>query len=180
MDNLFKFIFICFVGLLSACASKLPPDIRTPPPDNPQFSEVQNDVSRFIQVKIRWGGTIASVENKENETWIEIVARDLEDYGKPIDNDRSPGRFIAIFSGFLEPFVYKSGRTVTVSGTVESALQRKIDDYEYRFPVVRVESHNLWPEILRIPTYDYYPPRHYSPWYPYRYPYFYPYYHRRH
>ena len=36
-----------------------------------------------------WGGTIASVENRKDETWLEIVARELGSSGRPRETDRS-------------------------------------------------------------------------------------------
>jgi hypothetical protein len=48
----------------------------------------------------------------------------------------------------------------------------------YRYPVVRVESHHLWPEPAPIHhRYDPYwhDPFFYDPWYPFGYPYPYPY-----
>jgi len=171
MKTIYVIYFVAVIFLLNACASKIPQNIRTPPPDNPQFAEVHQDVLRFKQAKVRWGGTIARVENKASETWIEVVARDLEKSGRPIDNDFSPGRFIAVISGFLDPVVYKNGRDLTVAGHVEKQIQRKIDEYDYLFPLVRVNSHVLWQEIVLLP-YDYYPYGFYDPWYPYYYPYY--------
>jgi len=68
----------------------------------------------------------------------------------------------------------------TISGVVEDAVTRKIGDYDYTFPRVRVNNYLLWPPR---PEYDprYYPPPwYYDPWYP-GYPYYYPYrYYPRH
>ena len=47
---------------------------------------------------VRWGGAIASVENRRDETWIEIVER-------PLNTDKSAGRFLARVDGFLDPAV---------------------------------------------------------------------------
>lgn len=170
------------VALLAGCASNVPKAISAPPADSPLVAEVRADVQQFIGAHVRWGGTIALVENHANETWIEIVGRELGRSGQPRLTDRSSGRFIAVIDGFLDPALYAEGRELTVAGVVEDEITRKIGDYDYSFPRVRVDDYMLWPPRPEPAPYEY--PRHwyYDPWYPWYpyYPYYYPYryYHR--
>lgn len=174
-------IFTGLLGamLLAGCASNIPKAISTAPADNPMVAEVRSDVRQFIGAHVRWGGTIAMVENQANETRIEIVARELDKSGQPRLTDRSSGRFIAIIDGFLDPALYAEGRELTVAGVVEDETSRKIGEYDYTFPLVRVDNYLLWPLRPEPVPYDY--PRYwyYDPWYPW-YPYYHPYryYHR--
>jgi outer membrane lipoprotein len=166
--------------LLTACASQIPLQIRDAPVGSPSVAEVRSNVKRFMGTRVRWGGTIAGVVNRESETWIEVVARDLQDNARPSESDRSQGRFLARFEGFLDPAIYSNGREITVVGSVEGQKTRAIDEYEYRYPVVDAESHHLWEPI---PEYRYardpylyspfyYDPFFYDPFY-WRRPYFY-------
>ena len=94
--------------------------------------------------------------------------------------DRSAGRFIAVIDGFLDPALYAEDREITVSGVVEDAVTRKIGDYDYTFPRVRVNNYLLWPPRPEYDPRTYPPPWYYDPWYP-GYPYYYPYrYYHRH
>ena len=99
-----------------------------------------------------------------------VVGRELRDDEKPITDGDSEGRFIASFDGFVDPLVYKSGRPLTVVGSIEGSTVRAIGEYDYRFPVVAVRDSYLWEEPVKTkviyapaPRYDYY---YYHP-YPY-------------
>lgn len=170
--------------LLSACAtSRLPEAIREPPPVDQSLTEVRENVAAHVGQRVRWGGRIAGVENRANETWLDIVARPLDSDGHPRRGDDSLGRFIARVDGFLDPAVYTKGREVTVAGTVERSITRSIGDYPYSYVVVKADTTNLWePRVERRayyrdpfydPFYDPFWPTRLYPWYaPYP---FYPY-----
>ncbi len=171
-------------ALLTGCATYLPEAIRKAPPKDIAVSEVRRNIDLYKGQFVRWGGTIASVENRKGETWLEIVARELDGDGRPRETDVSQGRFLARITGFLDPAVYAPGREMTVAGTIEGHLTRKIGEYVYTYPVVNVELSHLWPVRVRYPRdYYYYDPfwpypwYPWSPWYPwgYPYPYSYPY-----
>jgi outer membrane lipoprotein len=164
---------------LAACASQVPAPIRTAPPAAPSLTEVRGDIDRFVGQAVRWGGTVAAVENRAQETFVEIVARELGSDGRPVDGDSSEGRFLARVGVFLDPAVYTEGRQVTVSGVVEGTMTRPIGDFAYRYPVVRTEMVYLWEPLPERPPYYYDPWWLYDPWYPYpwRYRPYYPYNH---
>jgi len=160
---------------LGGCASQVPLTIRTAPEHNPTVAAVQADARAYQGAQVRWGGVIVGVENREQETWLEIAARPLSQEGEPYDSDRSLGRFLARYPGFLDPSVYRKDREVTVRGIVEGVINRRIDRHPYRYPLVQAKALYLWPEYQRYPD-DYY---YGYPYFYYGYPYFYgfPYYH---
>ncbi|MBK8162957.1 MAG: Slp family lipoprotein [Gammaproteobacteria bacterium] len=167
-------------GLIAGCASNIPKEISDAPPGSPMVAEVRVDAQQFIGAHVRWGGTIAAVENRESETWVEVVARELDGSGQPRMTDRSAGRFIAVIDGFLDPALYAEEREITVSGVVEDEVTRKIGDYDYAFPRVRVNNYLLWPPRPEYDPRNYPPPWYYDPWFP-GYPYYSPYrYNHRH
>ncbi|MGI9302678.1 MAG: Slp family lipoprotein [Gammaproteobacteria bacterium] len=160
----------------AGCASTIPPSIKSVPATSPQVAEVLVDAQAYEGEQVRWGGSIAGVENRENETWVEIVARDLNRSGRPKYSDHSDGRFLAVVEGFLDPAVYAKDRQLTVSGTIEGKQSRTIGDYPYTYPLVQVDSHYLWePQPKRAYGYGH-------PYYPYHYgfSYGYPFYPRHH
>jgi len=181
-----RFLLVAAAGVmvLAGCASPLPVALQEAPPNSPDVAQVRADPGRFVGAQVRWGGSIAAVENRADETWLEVVHRPLGSSGRPADTDRSAGRFLARVKGFLDPAVYTQGREVTLGGTVAQPVTRNIGQYPYAFPVVNVNTLYLWPpreERIYVypndPFWDpwpYYRYPHY-PWYPYyRYPYWWP------
>lgn len=147
------------MALLSGCATQAPAPIATAPPNNPSLAQVRAQPNDYKGIKARWGGTIAAVENQEQETVLLIVSRPLNDEGKPQVDATSPGRFMAKINGFLDPAIYTAGRLVTVVGTITGSESRKIGSYSYLYPVVAVEHYYLWPQPAaryrgRYPCYD--------------------------
>lgn len=154
---------------LYACTSAVPELVRTAPEGNPSLSLVLNAPERYLNARVRWGGTIATVQNLPQETRVEIVVRDLAGDGEPKDLDRSEGRFIAIFRSFLDPAIYAPERSLTVTGRFGGTTVKKLGDMDYRYPVVEVQAYYLWPKP--VPRYEYRDPFLYDPWYPYWHPY---------
>jgi outer membrane lipoprotein len=148
--------------LLGACATPRSDLINTPPPVDLSVAEVRADVSTHVGQRVRWGGSVAGVENRANETWLEIVSRPLDSYGRPRPSDESSGRFIAEVKGFLDPAVYAHGRLVTVAGVVRGGLTRSIGKYPYTYVAVEAEAIKLWEQPSQP---SYYPYRYYDPWY---------------
>ena len=149
---------------LAGCASTLPQAIREAPPGAPLLDEVRTDPPRFQGSPVRWGGVIASVSNRAEDTLIEVVARPLERSGRPRETDASQGRFLARVPGFLDPAVYLAGRELTVTGKVAGLTPRPVGEYEYPYVRVEVDLHHLW--AVREPAPEPYP-WWYDPWYPY-------------
>ncbi|KAB7628325.1 Slp family lipoprotein [Alkalilimnicola sp. S0819] len=159
--------------LLTGCASRLPSGIAEAPVENPAPSEVAANPNAHAQRTVRWGGTIAEVENRAEYTWLVVVGRPLAGNGRPDEGDRSIGRFLARVPGFLDPAIYEAGRQVTVSGPVIGLVKRPVGGYEYTYPEMLAESRHLWePLPERIPAMEgpyWYSPYWYDPWYhPYR------------
>lgn len=171
-------LVIIAMVLLAGCASKPPAAISKIPPENPSLTRVRMDIDNFIGTEVRWGGVISKVENRDSHTWIELVRQKLRENGKPRTDDKSDGRFIASFEGFVDPVVYEVGRPLTVVGTIEAKTERPIGDYDYLFPIVAVEGSFLWKAAAQYsdpyypPPYWYYDLRFYHPRHYHRYPHY--------
>jgi outer membrane lipoprotein len=164
--------------LASACSSRIPPAINDPDVGDVEVSQVLSSPDAFYSSKIRWGGVLVSVENTANQSKLTIVSFPTNHEGRPIVSADSPGRFIALVDGFLEPLVYRENREITVVGRVGRPESGKVGDFEYDFPVVNVEDFYLWPKRVKRDVYPepYYRPYiypHYPfyPWPYYRFPY---------
>lgn len=169
-------LLLVVLGIVSGCASQ-PSAISLAVVDDLSLSQALKDSDSFVGSTVRWGGLITEVENKADETWVFVVARALKNNEKPVVDGPSEGRFIASFTGFIDPLVYKVGRPLTVVGSIEGSTVRAIGEYDYRFPVVSVRDSHLWAEPDKTPVY--YPPPPFWYYDMYYHPYPYPYPHRR-
>ncbi len=126
---------------------------------------------------VRWGGIIIDAKNEANRTCFEVLSRELDNYMRPKVEDVTSGRFIACKEGFFDPEVFAKGREVTLVANITGIEEHKIDEFNYRYPVLDVSDLVLWEERQDVIYYrDYYDPF----WYPYAWasPYYgyYPYY----
>lgn len=163
------------IMLVSACSTHIPPEIRQPAEGSPDIEQVRQHIEGYLSQKIRWGGIILNTDNTHDASELTVVALPLADDGEPLTSDASPGRFIAIIDEFVEPLVYSPDRKITISGKVLKTEQRKVGEFLYTYPVIKVEHYYLWPQEPETIYLDYPPYPWYDPYYPWRYPY-YPYY----
>jgi len=156
---------------LTGCASDIPRPIREAPVENIPLAQALKNPDQYRAAATRWGGVIASIENRRDETWIEIVEQPLDQDGHPRDTDQSAGRFLARVNGFLDPAIFAPKRLVTVAGVLDGNSNRTIGQHPYSYPVVRVEHIYLWPIPAKAVHFYYHSPYWYDPWYPWGHPY---------
>lgn len=164
---------------LGACAGGAVRPVGSPIPGSPGVREAAAGQG-MEGARVRWGGTILGIENRADATWVEVLARDLSEEGRPAEEGRSEGRFIASVAGFLDPALYSSGRAFSVTGVIAGFETRMVGGFAYRYPIVKAERHALWElrreyeGYYRDPFYDpFYDPWHpfFSPYYPWPYRY---------
>ncbi|MBA2491659.1 MAG: Slp family lipoprotein [Gammaproteobacteria bacterium] len=133
--------------LLPACASQIPEQTSSVPSRNsPTEADAHARAQRFNGEHVRWGGTIAAVEKRESQTWIEVDRCHLSNNGMPAKSHRE-GQFFARLEGNVDPAIYARGRYLTVVGDLENENSGAIDGYAYHQPVVNVEMHHLWASL---------------------------------
>lgn len=161
-----RLCLLIWIVLVSGCASLVPTAISNAPAPDLSVDQVRTNIDKFNGAKVRWGGVISKVENKAEQTWIEIVSRQLSSNGQPRGDSKSSGRFIARFCGFVDPLEYKVGDFLTVAGSLSGKHLALIGEYAYSFPVVTVSAAYLWPPKKETPDYYDYPPPwgYYAPW----------------
>jgi outer membrane lipoprotein len=150
--------------LLTACSSHIPAEIKQAVEDAPDIQKIHLDPNQYIGRKVRWGGTILQIENKQDTSWLSIVGFPLNSYGRPLQSGESTGRFIAIIDEFLEPKIYTSDRQITFGGTFVKTESRKVGEFSYDYPVIKVEHYYLWP-VVTTPNTNHPPYWWYDPWY---------------
>lgn len=160
--------------LLSGCAtSRVPLPIRAGLDNQVPIDEVRIHPKRHLHAPVRWGGEIISLDNRKQETWVELLAYPLGNEGRPRLHRSNKGRFLGRFPGFLDPSIFKPGRELTVTGWAEGLITRPVGEYPYSYPLVNVQVYHLWPVRQRHqpwrydPWYDPFYDPFYDPWYPY-------------
>ena len=113
---------------------------------------------------VRWGGVIVSSRVKDSKTCFEILSRDLDKYLRPKLEDSTAGRFIACKQGFHDPMVFSAGREVTVTGNIQSIEVRKLEEFDYRYPVLDVNDLVLWQKRRVVMRYRGFSDPFYGPW----------------
>ena len=147
-------------GLLAACAT-------VPQPLQGNYAPVS---SMSVQqggaaggARIRWGGQIISTEPGPQSTCFYVLGQQLDEQARPerAGANGGQGRFVACRSGFYDPEVFGKGREITVTGTVQGSMTRKVGDYDYTYPRVEADVVYLWPKRPLVVGYPY--PGYYDP-----------------
>lgn len=142
-----KLSLVLAVSLLSAC-STTPESLVVA--ENTELVQYQQVVTGAEQSKgkiARWGGVIAEISNQPDATVLEMVHFPIKSYGRPISGDQSVGRFKVYVSGFLDPMVYKVGRSITFVGQVLGTEKGKVGEQDYTFPTLHADNYHLWKEL---------------------------------
>ncbi|CAJ1832118.1 Outer membrane protein Slp [Aeromonas veronii] len=92
--------------LLGACSS-VPKELAYEPEN--QLVAYQPALGGMEGKPARWSGVISAVHNKADQSVIEVVYLPLKSNGVPEQTEQSPGRFLAIMKGFVDPTLYAKG-----------------------------------------------------------------------
>jgi len=131
-------------ALISACASG--PKFDASGVDRaltPRAAVAEQEI--VVNRSVLWGGVILKTTNLENDTRLELLAYPLDGRQRPIRDSDPLGRFIVVYTGYLEPADYAEGRMVTVLGTVGNTVAGKIGETDYTYPLLSPEKVYLWP-----------------------------------
>ncbi|MGN4979891.1 Slp family lipoprotein [Aeromonas dhakensis] len=149
-------------GLLLGACSSVPQELAYEPAN--QLVTYQPALAGLEGKPARWSGVISSVHNKADQSVIEVVYLPLKSNGVPEQTEQSPGRFLAIMQGFVDPTLYAKGRSLTVLGTIAQPVDSQIGEHKYRFSVLKVTGSKLWPPVKEVEV-CYMDPYFYDPFY---------------
>lgn len=167
---------LILIPILALCASCAAPVIK---------KEVLTQAVVADPVKIRTapetakgrlfilGGLIVAVKNEQSGSTIEAIFIGVDEKGYLKEGEYGP-RFLARTGDFIDPVIYKAGRTVTVAGEFTGIEKGRIGEMEYEYPIFEIKDLYLWPEekVHAMPPWWYDPWYYwwYDPWWRYRYP----------
>ena len=163
---------LVLLGLLAACGSVLSKDARYQVNHEVVYSSLKQNPDAYQGKTVILGGLILENAVSDDGSTLEILKYSLDRRDEPKDPDEAGGRFLARTDRLLDPSIYKSGRLVTLTGTLIGEEVRPLQQARYRYPVFRIGELYLWPEStpeMRYPYPGYYYPYPYWPYMPYRY-----------
>ncbi len=165
--------------LLLGCVCVISKEVRREVTKDLSLREVMKDLDAYKGKVVLWDGEINESKNLKKGTRVVVLQKDLNRWGRPKESNKSQGRFIVLYPGYLDTAIYRRDREITVAGEVIGQEVLPIDEYTY--PVLSPREIHLWREErkARYPYYPYpwwwyYPYCSYRRWYRY-YP-WYPYY----
>jgi outer membrane lipoprotein len=134
--------------VISACTT-VPEQIQG---TYPEIAPARVDPGAFGS-SVRWGGVILGTTNKENKTCFEILSRDLDKYLRPELEDQTAGRYIACKQGFYDPLVFSKGREVTMTGQIRNIEVKRLEEFDYSYPLLDVQNLVLWEKRRKVVVY---------------------------
>ncbi|MBV7387593.1 Slp family lipoprotein [Pasteurellaceae bacterium TAE3-ERU1] len=130
------------------------------------FDQLAAADSQCQCVGVRLGGKVISAKALSNtQSELEVLSLPVDKYSaKPIPEAHSNGRFIVRIPHFIDPLSIQE-HYITVKGKLAGEQLGKIDQAEYRFPVINAERVHRWQTYV-----EYYNDE--DPWYGVRSPFF--------
>lgn len=157
-------VFMAAAALGSGCAAPISKEMLKDVDESVTLDRVRATPAAYEGRHILWTGIILDTQPQEKSTVIEILERPADRQRRPMNVDATRGRFLARWSGFLDPAVFSQGREITVAGKISGSESSLIGEYEYTYPVVNMSEYHLWsPEIESYST-PYPPYPFYDPW----------------
>jgi len=142
-------ILLFLTGLIGACGT--PAFFLRDVNKNLTLSMAVNDFEHMKSQYAFWGGIILSGKNLKDTTEFEVLAYPLNNYGEPLLDTHSYGRFVVVNQGYLELGEYAQDRRVTVVGELTATRKGKVGDSDYSYPVLNARQLKLWidePEVI--------------------------------
>jgi len=130
--------------LLNACSS-LPKVIKEPPANDISYTQAAQDINKYKNAPVRWGGIIVDVENEQSFTLVQVLTYPLDSDGEPEMDKPHGGRFVFKTPEFLDPAVYTKNSEITVTGTLTGDIERAIGNKVIRMPLVSATTIYQWP-----------------------------------
>jgi outer membrane lipoprotein len=152
--------FVSYVGL-AACAHPISDELRARIDPNIKFQQIFKQTDDYLDKNVMLGGIIVKTTNFENRAEVEVIQKDLDNFGYPSREDKTDGRFIFIKEGFLDPEIWSKGRYVTGAGVAKGARTGKIDNKNYLYPLIEAAELKLWENY----NYSFYYGSYYGPFY---------------
>ncbi len=130
--------------LLQACTYAISRDMSDKADKTITFEMLLADPDTFKGKILILGGSISQITHKKQGTILEVDQKPLDYWGKPKRTKKTGGKFLVLYPGFLNTFVYAPGREITMAAEIEGTRSKALGDVEYSYPVVTAKEIKLW------------------------------------
>ena len=137
--------YLLVICLLLAACTNLPKAIKDPPLYDISYTQVIQDIAKYKNAPVRWGGIIIDVENEQNFTRVQVLYYPLDSDGRPRTDQPNEGRFLFKTPEFLDPAVYNKNSEITVAGTLIGDIEHTIGKKVMRLPLIASTTIYQWP-----------------------------------
>lgn len=142
----FAFLML-FIAVSSGCTGVISEQIRNETDTSLSFGQILRDVNSYKGRTVIWGGEIIKTEiQKDGTALIEVYERPLRINDAPDLSCASEGRFLIYSAEYLDPYIYKTGRKITVGGKISGEEIRRIGEMDYHYPLVISKEIYVWSE----------------------------------
>jgi outer membrane lipoprotein len=147
---------------LSGCVHVISRDVLKEVDKEVTFPDLVKAPNAYQGKVVLLGGIIVDTTNRQDGTLLEIYDTTLDREGEPTNIDRSDGRFLALYQGYLDSAIYSKGRKVTIAGTVQGEKVQPLGEIEYHYPYLVINEIHLWQKEKPVQYEPYY---RWGPWY---------------
>ena len=99
---------------------------------------------KYVGKIVLLGGEIVNAVNRKEGTYLEVLQKEVDSYGRPLESDKTRGRFLIIYEGYLDSAIFSRGRPLTVAGEVRGVKKQPLGEIEYKYPLIKaLEMHLL-------------------------------------
>ena len=99
-----------------------------------------------------------TTNQKDGTTLIEVFQRPLGWREEPKETLASEGRFLVLAEKYLDPYVFRRGKKITVAGEIQGEKIKPLGEMDYRYPIHLEQTDHLWEDYYYSPyPYYYYP-----------------------
>jgi outer membrane lipoprotein len=160
------FLLFSLTLILSGCAHVISKDLRKKSDLSLTLNQVRQNPEAFKGKQVVWGGEIIEALNqKDGTTQVEVFQKPLGRKGEPKETVTSEGRFLILADQYLDPYLFRKGKKITVAGEIQGEKIKPLGEMDYRYPLLLSKQIYLWPEYYYRP----YPYYYYNPWWGYPY-----------
>jgi len=138
-----KILFLALILSLAGCAHVISSNIRERVDPSITEKEVFRYPDKYINNTVILGGVIAGIYNEKEGTYLEVIQKPLDYYGRPLYTDFSLGRFLILHQEFLDPDIFSRGRRVTVAGEVAGIIIRPLGGIDYPYLLINSKELHL-------------------------------------
>jgi outer membrane lipoprotein len=131
--------------ILTACGGGISRQARDQVTYTGPFAELQQAPSKYRGAMVLLGGKVVEIRTATDATELVVLQLDIGSNDRPLDNDRSQGRFLVRSDRFIDPAIFAPGTLITVVGRLQGSETRPIGEMPYTYPVIVPAEMKKWP-----------------------------------